>query len=88
MPSRIAAGLAYLPEFQGRKDVVGFHMWTQFYLEGHWVDFDAALGESECSPTRVALYTGSLNHDNMADIALSLMKVIGQIEIEVTEVEK
>ena len=41
LPTRIAVGLAYVANYQGRQNILGFHMWTQFYLHGRWVDFDA-----------------------------------------------
>ena len=83
IPSRLAVGLAYLPEFQERQNILGFHMWTQFYLNEQWVDFDAALGESETSPTRIAFYTGALDENSLFDMALPLMKMMGNIEVEI-----
>ena len=87
LPSRIATGIAYLPKFMGKENVFGFHMWTQFFLKDRWVDFDAALGESVCSPTRIAFFVSSLDEDGMIDASLSLMDILGEIEIEVVEVE-
>ena len=86
IPSRIVTGLAYLSEYEGRRDVFGFHMWTQIWIRGHWVDFDAALGESECSPTRIALHATSLEFDSLAESSLAVMDLIGQIEIGVDKV--
>ena len=63
------------------------HMWTQFYLGGQWVDFDAALGESECSPTRLALMTSSLQETSMSELGLALLDLIGQITVEVDSVK-
>ena len=87
IPSRIAIGIAYLPSFMGEQNVFGFHMWTQFYLYGRWVDFDAALGESECSPTRIAFFVSSLDEGGLIDASLSLLDILGEIEIGVEEVE-
>lgn len=87
IPSRVVVGLAYVPEFAGRKNVFGFHMWTQFFLAGRWVDFDAALGESDCSPARIALATSSLKSSGMGDLAFAIMDVITGLEIKIDEVE-
>ena len=37
IPTRVATGLVYADEFEGKKDVLVYHMWTQFYLDGEWV---------------------------------------------------
>lgn len=44
IPCRLAAGVAYAPQFAGREDVFIGHMWDQVYIDGRWVDLDAALG--------------------------------------------
>ena len=92
IPSRCVAGLVYLPQMQDASgqlldNVMGYHMWTQFYLGGQWVDFDAALGESECSPTRLALMTSSLQETSMSELGLALLDLIGQITVEVDSVK-
>ncbi len=86
IPARVASGLAYIPEYLGKKNVLGYHMWTQFYLEGRWIDYDAALKTSDCSPTRIAVYTSSLEDNNMADFAFALMDMIGQLDVSIDSV--
>ncbi len=86
LPTRIAAGLAYVANFQGRQHILGFHMWTQFYLHGRWVNFDAALGESETSPIRIAFYTGSLDENSLFDMTLPLMRLMGNLKIEIASI--
>ena len=88
LPSRVVAGLVYVPELAGKTNVMGYHMWTQFHLRGRWVDFDAALGESECAPTRIALMTSSLEDSSLTELGLALLDYIGQVEIKVTKVEE
>jgi hypothetical protein len=87
LPSRVVAGLVYVPELEGKTNVMGYHIWTQFHLRGHWVDFDAALGESECAPTRIALMTASLEDASLTELGLALLDYVGQVEIKVTKVE-
>ncbi len=88
LPSRVVAGLVYLPECEGRKNVMGFHMWTQFFLRGKWVDFDAALGESECAPTRIALATASLRDVSLSDLGFAIAEAIGGLQIRMLKVER
>lgn len=86
LPSRVVAGLVYVPELEGKTNVMGYHLWTQFHLRGRWVDFDAALGESECAPTRICLMTSSLEDSSLTELGLALLDYIGQVEIKVTKV--
>ncbi|MEM8549540.1 MAG: transglutaminase-like domain-containing protein [Verrucomicrobiota bacterium] len=91
IPSRVAAGLLYMPRFpladgEMVDDVMGYHMWTQFYLDGRWVDFDAAQDESECAPTRLILMTSSLRESSITEIGLELINLIGQIQVTVKAV--
>ena len=87
IPSRVVVGLAYVPSFGGRKDVFGFHMWTQFHIGDQWVDFDAAMGESECSPARIALATSSLRTSAIGDLAFAIIDLLGGLKIEIDSVE-
>jgi len=88
LPSRVAVGLAYVPVFGNQKNIFGYHMWTQFYIDGRWIDFDAALRESDCSPIRIAFATSSLKNAGLADLTLPLLSKIGAIEIQVMKVEE
>lgn len=87
LPSRVVVGLAYVPSFGGKKNVFGFHMWTQFYIGDQWVDFDAALRESDCSPARIALATSPLNTAAIGDIAFSIVNVISGLKVEIDAIE-
>lgn len=87
LPSRVVVGLAYMQNFGGQENIFGYHLWTQFFIDGKWVDFDAALNESECSPTRIAFATSSLQNAGLADLSLPLLSRIGAIEIEVESIE-
>ena len=88
LPARLVVGVVYLPRLGGRQGVFGYHMWTQFFIDGRWIDFDAALRESECSPSRIAFATSSLKNTGLADLSLPLLSKIGGIDIEILEVDR
>lgn len=89
IPARVATGLVYVPEFLGDRNVMGFHMWTQVYLNGRWVDVDAAVGfGSGVEPIRIILNTSALAEETPAGISLSIMELIGQIDIMVESIAK
>jgi transglutaminase-like putative cysteine protease len=87
IPSRVVVGLAYVPNLAGVQNVFGFHMWTQFHIGDQWVDFDAALGETDCSPARIALATSSLKDASIGDIAFAIMDVVRGLQIEIKSIE-
>ena len=86
LPTRVACGLVYVPWFQGADNVFGFHLWTQFYLGGQWVDFDAAQNESDCNPTHIALAVDSLHDSGLGELAFAVFPVLARLQIEVLEV--
>lgn len=88
LPARVAVGLAYVPMFGGRSDIFGFHMWTQFYINGQWVDVDAALRETEVSPARIVFATSSLHDTGLVELSFALMNVIGRVKLEILEVDE
>lgn len=88
LPSRVAVGLAYVPIFGGQDDIFGYHLWTQFHIDGQWVDFDAALRESDCSPIRITFAVSSLKNSGVADLSLPLIGKIGAIDLEIVEITK
>ena len=87
IPSRVVVGLIYVDDFVGQKGVFGFHMWTQMYVDGQWVDLDAAMRETDCNPTHIAVATSSLQEEGLLEVVGPLMKVIGNLQIEVLEVD-
>jgi transglutaminase-like putative cysteine protease len=87
IPARVVTGLVYVPTFSGHDDVFGFHMWTQVYVAGQWVDIDAAQRETDCNPTHIALAVLSNKESSMSEAAFALLPVIGRLKIEVIKVE-
>lgn len=87
IPSRVVVGLAYVPFFGNQDDIFGYHMWTQFFINGRWVDVDAALRETECSPARIAFAISSLKDAGLADLSLPLLAKLGSIELEIVSVD-
>ena len=87
LPSRVVAGLAYVPLFGEAQDIFGYHMWTEFWINGKWYDVDAALRETDCSPARIAFAVSSLKDSGLADLSLPLINKIGALDIEIKKVE-
>ncbi len=90
IPARGVSGIVKVPEgalSPEQGTLFGYHMWTQVYIGGKWVDIDAALHQTDCDPTHIALAIMPLNEEGMAGSVVSLLPLLGQVEMEVIKVE-
>jgi hypothetical protein len=78
--SRAVAGLVYTRQ-GGPNGSFGYHMWTQLWLDDHWVDVDATFNQPEADQTHIALSHWDLADDTFIDQAVKLVPFIGQLEI-------
>ena len=84
----MVAGIVYVDRgVLGREDFFGYHMWTQAYLAARWVDLDPALDQSDCDPTHIVLDISDLDESSLTDMALRLLPMIGQLKMQVLQVE-
>lgn len=87
LPSRVVAGLVWCDRFAGRRDVFGWHLWTQARVDGRWVDLDATLppGGPSFHPGHIALSATALS-DPVGDPSLTrLLSALGNLRIEVLD---
>ena len=90
IPSRVAVGVIYVERFAGERDVFGYHMWTQGYLETEggpaWVDLDATLDRrTPFDATHIALATSDLAEGQTISQLAGVAPLLGTLEIEVEE---
>ena len=83
IPSRVAVGLVYVDSLSA----FGGHMWTEAYLDGHWIPLDGTLGRGGTGIGHLKLTDSSLADDGPGALSsfAPLMLVIGQMQIEVIE---
>ena len=86
IPSRVVTGLVYADEFEDQKDVLVYHMWTQFYIDDQWVNLDSALGLVKCPADRITFSVDSLEEDTIASV-LPLMELINNLKVTVQTIE-
>ena len=87
IPSRVAAGLVWAEYFAGEKNVFAWHLWTQAFIDGRWIDLDATLpaGEESFHVGHVLLAVTPLT-DAASDPAWSsLLTSMGNLSIEVSD---
>ena len=86
IPSRVAAGLLYVEEFAGERDVFGYHMWTEALLRGVWTPLDA-MTEEPFDATHVTLAVSPLNDGGDFPAASArLARTMGSLQIEILAV--
>ncbi|HKQ47242.1 MAG TPA: transglutaminase family protein [Phycisphaerae bacterium] len=89
LPARGVSGIVQIPEgyAEGHEAAFGYHMWAQVNIGGQWVDIDAALRQTDCDPTHVALSLLPLNDEGILDSIATMLPLLGRLQIEVVEVK-
>lgn len=83
IPTRVVTGIVYAGHFAGREGVFVGHLWTQFYVNGRWIDLDPALGQTLVDPTHIALSLSDAGDSGIADMVSSVWLNMGELKIEV-----
>lgn len=78
IPTRMAAGVVYSEQVTG-SPAFYYHAWPEVYL-GEWVPVDPTFGQFPADATHIKLVEGDLQDQ------LSLMRVVGNLSIEIHEV--
>ncbi len=67
VPARGVFGMVALPgSFAGGTLTYGYHMWTQAYVAGAWIDIDAALDQPVPDATHIALGISDLQDSSLS----------------------
>lgn len=92
IPSRTVTGIVYADQFLGGRDIFGYHMWTQAWVEtadgqGVWVDLDAAFpGQvNGFDATHIALSTSAQSDDAMVNDMVAMLPMMRGLEVVVVE---
>jgi hypothetical protein len=83
LPTRTVSGLVYIPNYEGRQNILGFHMWTQFYLNNQWVDYDSAITDGAHPYWRLGFVATDLNDVSLSDYTMELMSWMAEMKITV-----
>lgn len=85
IPSRTVTGLIYVEQFVGQRDVFGYHLWTQAWLDGRWTDLDATLPDRPFDAAHIALGTSAMAEPSLVNDLVTMMPLLGRLRIEVVE---
>lgn len=81
VPSRVAVGFAYVPNPAS----LAPHMWTEAWIDGQWIPFDATLGVDVNPLTRVKVTDSALPDSVTSGTVLfvPLLKFMGRATVEI-----
>ena len=88
IPSRMVTGLLYTDTFASAGPIFAGHLWTQFWIDGRWVDVDATRPDVEVGPTHIALSTSDGGETALGDLVNSIWLHLTDITIEVVRSSK
>ncbi|MFM7149362.1 MAG: transglutaminase-like domain-containing protein [Gemmataceae bacterium] len=80
IPSRTAIGLLYVNRGGPR---LGFHMWTEVFIDGKWLGLDSTLGQGGVSACHI-----KVTQHHWMDVAsltplLPVQRILGKVRVEV-----
>jgi len=86
VPARTAQGLVYVDD---RKNgpILGFHMWTEVFVDGQWFGLDATLGKGSIGPGHLKIGDSAWKDGEGLAPLLTLVQVLGRLDIEVVSAE-
>jgi transglutaminase-like putative cysteine protease len=85
VPSRTAIGLVYTEDRRG--PAMGFHMWTEVWVNGRWLPIDATLGRGYVGAEHLKVTDASWDGVRGLTPLVPLFRVMGKISIEVVRSE-
>jgi hypothetical protein len=79
--ARTAIGLLYVEK--GRRPMMGFHMWTEVWIDGQWLGLDATLGQGGVSAAHLKINDHSWHNTASLTPLLPASRILGKITIAV-----
>lgn len=79
VPSRIVIGLVYVP----REKAMGFHMWLEVWIDGHWFALDPTQGLGGVGADHIKVIDHHLNDQGSFTPMLHVARLAGKMQLEV-----
>jgi transglutaminase-like putative cysteine protease len=87
IPARTAIGLLYV-ERRLQNPALGFHMWTEVWIDGRWLGLDATLGLGGVGAGHVKITQHSWKDTRSLTPFLPVTRVLGKLTFTVLQTEK
>jgi len=91
IPARTALGLVYGHEKDKDQKwipILGFHMWTEAWINGQWIGLDATLGKGGIGPGHLKISEHSWADTQTLAPLLPVSRAMGKLKVEIEEVEQ
>jgi hypothetical protein len=72
---------------KAKQPQMGFHMWTEVYIDGQWLGLDAILGNGGVAASHIKIADHSWREVQSLTPLLPVARVLGKTAIEVVSVE-
>ncbi len=82
LPARVVVGLVYVQS----KQAFAFHMWNTVWIGDRWVPLDATLGRGGTGAAHLGLSDSALDAGQSLTSFLPVIQVLGQLKLEILEV--
>lgn len=83
IPSRVVSGMIYVTQFMKQRNIFGYHMWAQAWIDGKWVDLDATLPDTVFDAAHIAMVASHTDDGNTMNDLVKLTPLIGRLKINV-----
>jgi transglutaminase-like putative cysteine protease len=85
VPARTAVGLLYVE--RGGRPQLGFHMWTEVWVEGRWLGLDATLGRGGVDAAHLKVSDHSWQDVQSLTPLLPVSRILGKVAVEVVRTD-
>ena len=85
VPARTALGLVYITDEPSGKPALGFHMWTEVWVNGTWRGIDATLGQGKVGPGHVKISDTNWTDPPSLAPLLPVLRVMGRLQAKVVD---
>jgi hypothetical protein len=86
IPARTAIGLLYVE--RGGRPQMGFHMWTEVWIDGQWLGLDATLGRGGVDAAHLKITDHSWKDTQSLTPLLPVNRVLGKLGVEVLRAQE
>jgi transglutaminase-like putative cysteine protease len=83
IPARVAIGLVYYGQAGG----FAYHMWTEIWIDRHWIPLDATLGQGGIGAAHVKIADSNLAGASGYASILPVLEVMGRLKLEIVAVD-
>jgi len=67
--------------------ILGFHMWTEVWIQGRWLDIDGTIGKGYIGATHLKIADHSWHDERTMTPIFPVIRVVGKLNVDVLSAE-